>query len=102
VLVKRIGGRRVCPDGHVYHVEFDPPAVEGICDHDGKPLIQRDDDNPETVRNRLRVYHRDTEPLIERYETRGLIRRIDGTRPPDEVYEQLRGTLESARLEPRA
>jgi adenylate kinase len=102
VLVERIGGRRVCPDGHVYHIEFDPPAVEGICDHDGKPLIQRDDDKPETVRNRLRVYHRDTEPLIERYATRGLIRRIDGTRPPDEVYEQLREPLESARLGRRA
>jgi adenylate kinase len=101
VLVDRIGGRRVCQDGHVYHVRFDPPAREGICDQDGEPLIQRDDDKPETVRNRLRVYHRDTEPLIERYAERGLVRRIDGTRPPDEVYGQLRETLESARLQQR-
>jgi adenylate kinase len=102
VLVERIGGRRVCPDGHVYHVRFDPPAREGICDQDGKPLIQRDDDQPETVRNRLRVYHRDTEPLIERYAGQNLVRRIDGTRPPDEVYEHLRKTLASSRLEQRA
>lgn len=102
VLVERIGGRRVCPDGHVYHVRFNPSAREGICDQDGKPLIQRDDDMPDTVRNRLRVYHRDTEPLIEHYAGRGLVRRIDGTRPPDEVYEQLRETLASARLEQRA
>jgi adenylate kinase len=102
VLVERIGGRRQCPDGHVYHVKFDPPTREGICDHDGKPLSQRDDDKPETVRERLRVYHRQTEPLVERYEARGLLRRIDGTLPPDEVYEQLRKLLASAQLEQRA
>jgi adenylate kinase len=102
VLVERIGGRRQCPDGHVYHVIFDPPAREGICDHDGKPLMQRDDDKPETVRERLRVYHEQTEPLVERYAAQDLLRRIDGTLAPDEVYEQLRATLAASRLEQRA
>ena len=94
-LVDRIGGRRQCPDGHVYHLQSDPPAREGVCDHDDQPLIQRDDDKPETVRERLRVYHRETEPLVERYAERGLLRRLDGTLPPDEVYDQVRAVLES-------
>jgi adenylate kinase len=95
-LVERISGRRMCPDGHVYHVKYDPPAQEGICDRDGKPLIQRDDDKPETVRNRLRVYHDQTEPLVERYAAKGLLRPIDGTLSPDAVYDELRGTLAEA------
>ena len=87
VLVERIGGRRLCPDGHVYHVQYNPPAREGVCDVDGKPLTQREDDKPETVRKRLDVYHRETEPLVERYEKQGLLRRVDGTRSPDEVHD---------------
>jgi adenylate kinase len=97
VLVERIGGRRLCPDGHVFHVVYDPPAREGVCDIDGKPLSQREDDKPETVRNRLDVYHRETEPLVERYDKRGLLQRVDGTRSPDEVYAQLRSVLEAER-----
>jgi adenylate kinase len=97
VLVERIGGRRQCPDGHVYHVRFDPPVRDGVCDHDGEPLIQREDDRPETVRERLRVYHRQTEPLVEHYAARGLLRRVDGTLAPDEVYERLRATLRPGR-----
>ena len=97
VLVERISGRRLCPDGHVYHVEYDPPAREDVCDCDGKPLTQREDDKPETVRKRLEVYHRETEPLVERYERQGLVHRIDGTQSPDEVHEQLRGVLEAER-----
>ena len=96
VLVERISGRRQCPDGHVYHVKYDPPAREGICDVDGKPLSQREDDKPETVRKRLDVYHRETEPLVERYEKQGLLRRVDGTLSPDEVYDRLRVTLAEA------
>jgi len=101
-LVERIGGRRQCPKGHVYHVRYDPPGSEGICDHDGLALLQRDDDNPETVRKRLQVYHRETEPLVQRYTDRGLLRRIDGSLSPDEVHDRLCETLQSARLEQRA
>jgi adenylate kinase len=97
VLVERIGGRRLCPEGHVYHVRYDPPAREGVCDIDGKPLTQREDDKPETVRKRLDVYHRETEPLVQRYEAQGLLHRADGTRSPDEVHDQLRGVLEAER-----
>ena len=61
-------------NGHVYHVEFDPPKNEGVCDQDGSRLVQRDDDKPETVQKRLAVYHEQTEPLIEWYDERGLLR----------------------------
>jgi len=99
VIVKRISGRRVCARGHVYHVEFDPPKHEGVCDQDGTRLVQRDDDKPETVNERLRVYHEQTEPLIDYYEDRGLLRRFDGTRSPTEVHDHIRATLATIRLE---
>jgi adenylate kinase len=99
VIVKRISGRRVCAKGHVYHVEFDPPKHEGVCDQDGTRLVQRDDDKPETVLERLRVYHDQTEPLIEYYEERGILRRFDGTRSPTEVHDHIRATLATLRLE---
>jgi adenylate kinase len=100
-LLERITGRRQCPGGHVYHVAFDPPARDGICNHDGEPLVQRDDDKPDTVRERLRVYHESTEPLVDYYADRGLLRRIDGTRHPDDVHDQLRATLDALRGEER-
>ena len=99
-VVRRLSGRRTCAkNGHVYHVEFDPPKNEGVCDQDGSRLIQRDDDKPETVQKRLAVYHEQTEPLIEWYEERGLLRRFDGTRTPDEVHDHIRATL--ATMAPR-
>jgi len=100
VLVKRISGRRVCTKaGHNYHVEFDPPKHEGVCDQDGSRLVQREDDKPETVRRRLDTYHSKTEPLIEYYEERGALRRFDGTRSPDEVHGHVRATIATLRLE---
>ena len=99
-VIRRLSGRRTCvKGGHVYHVEFDPPKNEGVCDQDGSRLIQRDDDRPETVRKRLDVYHEQTEPLIEWYEDRGLLRRFDGTRTPDEVHSRIRATLATLALE---
>jgi adenylate kinase len=99
-VVRRLSGRRTCAKGgHVYHVEFDPPKNEGVCDQDGSRLIQRDDDKPETVRKRLSVYHDQTEPLIEWYEDKGLLRRFDGRRSPDEVHDLIRATLATNRLE---
>ena len=99
-VVRRLSGRRTCAkNSHVYHVEFDPPKNEDVCDQDGSRLIQRDDDKPETVRKRLSVYHDQTEPLIKWYEDRGLLRRLDGTRPPDEVHDRIRATLATKRLE---
>jgi adenylate kinase len=99
-VVRRLSGRRTCAkNGHVYHVEFDPPKNEGVCDQDGSRLIQRDDDKPETVLKRLAVYHEQTEPLILWYEERGLLRRFDGTRTPDEVHSHIRATLATLALE---
>jgi adenylate kinase len=100
-VLKRITGRRQCSNGHVYHVEFDPPKHEDVCDQCGKPLTQRDDDRPETVKKRLKTYHDQTEPLIDYYDERGLLRRFDGTRSPTEVHDHIRATLATLRLEER-
>ncbi len=99
-IIKRIAGRRVCAKaGHNYHVDYDPPKNEGICDQDGSRLIQRDDDRPEVVQKRLSVYHEQTAPLIEFYEERGLLRRVDGTRSPAEVHDHIRAIIATLRLE---
>jgi adenylate kinase len=101
VIVQRISGRRVCPKNpnHIYHVEFNKPKHEGVCDVDGAKLVQRDDDKPETVQKRLDVYHSQTSPLIPFYEDRGLLRRFDGTRTPTEVHDHIRATIATLRLE---
>jgi adenylate kinase len=99
-VVRRLSGRRVCVKaGHNYHIEFDPPKREGVCDQDGSRLIQRDDDQPEVVRNRLAVYHRQTEPLISYYDQQGVMRRIDGMRSPDEVHDHIRAVIATLLLE---
>jgi adenylate kinase len=99
-VVRRISGRRVCvKSGHNYHVDFDPPKREGVCDQDGSRLIQRDDDKPDVIENRLRVYHDQTEPLIEYYDDRGLMRRIDGTRSPADVHDHIRAVIATLRME---
>jgi adenylate kinase len=99
-VIRRLSGRRICKkNGHVYHLEFDPPKNEGVCDQDGSQLVQRDDDKEETVEKRLQVYHDQTESLIEFYEERGLLRRFDGTRQPDEVHNHIRATLATLKLE---
>jgi len=99
-VVRRLSGRRICQkNGHVYHLEFDPPKNDDACDQDGSKLLQRDDDREETVRKRLRVYHDQTEPLIDWYDQIGLLRRFDGTRKPDEVHQHIRATLATLKLE---
>ena len=99
-VIRRLSGRRVCVKaGHNYHVEFDPPKREGVCDQDGSRLIQRDDDKPDVIRNRLEVYHDQTEPLIDYYDQQGLMRRIDGTRSPDDVHDHIRAVIATLRLE---
>jgi adenylate kinase len=99
-VVKRLSGRRTCvKSGHTYHVDFDPPKHDGVCDQDGSRLVQRDDDKPETIQKRLEVYHEQTEPLIDWYEERGLLRRFDGTRTPDEVNSHIRATLATLAFE---
>ena len=101
VVVERISGRRVCGNGHVYHVKYDPPKHDEVCDQDGKPLSQREDDREDAVRARLAVYHKTTEPAIDYYEQNGLLRRFDGTRSVTEVHDHIRATLATLRLEER-
>ncbi len=95
VIVKRLSGRRSCLDcGAVYSIYFNPPAVDGVCDRCGGVLIQRIDDEPETVQRRLAVYRQETAPLVEFYEKRdGVLKRIRADRSVDEVYEALRTAL---------
>ncbi len=100
-LVRRLAGRRVCVKNpaHIYHVDFDPPKHEGVCDQDGSRLIQREDDREETIRRRLEVYHSQTEPLIAHYDRAGLLRRFDGRRNAEEVHDHIRATVATLRLE---
>jgi adenylate kinase len=99
-VVRRLGGRRTCEEnGHVFHVEFNPSERDGVCDLDGSELVVRDDDKPEVIRNRLEQYHAKTEPLVDYYDQRSVLRRLDGTSPPDEVAEEVRRTLATMRLE---
>src|SRR3954452_4392208 len=98
-IVRRISGRRQCKNDRIYHVEFDPPKHEGVCDSDGLPLYQRDDDKPETVHKRLDTYRSKTAPLIDFYEDRGILKRFDGSRSPTEVHDHIRATLATLRLE---
>jgi adenylate kinase len=99
-VIRRLAGRRVCTKaGHIYHLTDDPPKHEGVCDQDGSRLVQRDDDKPEVIENRLRVYHEQTESLTGYYDEHGLMRRIDGTRPPAEVHDHIRAVIATLRLE---
>ncbi len=99
-VVRRLGGRRTCEaNGHVFHVEFEPPKEEGVCDIDGSPLIVRDDDKPEVIRKRLETYHEKTEPLVSYYDRRSVLRRVEGEAAADEVAEQIRRTLATLRME---
>ncbi len=95
-IVKRLTGRRMCPKcGAGYHVVFDPPKKEGICDKCGGELIQRDDDREETIRARLEVYRQQTEPLIEYYEEKGLLRTIPGEGKMEEIFQAILKALET-------
>jgi adenylate kinase len=99
-VVRRLGGRRTCAEnGHVFHVEFNPPERKGVCDIDGSELIVRDDDEPEVIRKRLQTYHEKTEPLVDYYDQRSVLRRVEGTAAPDEVGEEIRRILATLRLQ---
>jgi adenylate kinase len=99
-VVRRLGGRRTCAEnGHVFHVEFNPPEREGVCDIDGSELVVRDDDKPEVIRHRLDQYHAKTEPLVDYYDHRSVLRRLDGTSTPDQVADEIRRTLATLKLQ---
>jgi adenylate kinase len=97
---RRLGGRRTCAkNGHIFHVDFDPPKNEDVCDVCGARLVVRDDDKPEVIAKRLETYHAQTEPLVDFYEEKGLLKRVDGSLSPDDVGDRIRALLATLRLE---
>lgn len=94
VIVRRITGRRSCPNcGAVYHIEFSPSKDKIHCDNCHVALITRDDDKEETVRSRLKVYHENTAPLIQYYMNKGILQEVDGNADPDTVFERIKQVL---------
>lgn len=94
-IINRMSGRRACVAcGGTYHIEFNPTKVEGVCDTCGGQLILRDDDQPETVKNRLKVYHEQTQPLIEYYTKKDILKSVDGTQDMSKVFDSIVGILE--------
>lgn len=99
-VVRRLSGRRTCvKGGHIFHVDFDPPKKEGVCDICGGQLVVRDDDKPDVVRHRVEEYHSKTEPLVSYYEEKGILRRVDGDHPPEEVSDRIRALLATLQME---
>ena len=94
-IITRMGGRRSCPNcGATYHIQYIPPKKEGICDSCGEALVLRNDDKPETVKNRLNVYHESTQPLIDFYKEQGVLREVDGTQDMKDVFAAIINILE--------
>ena len=94
VIIDRLSGRRVCSKcGAVYHVKYNPPKVEGVCDLCGGSLMQRDDDKEEVVKKRLEVYRKQTQPLIEFYQDRGIIYKLDAEKGVEELFEEVKGLV---------
>ncbi|MBS3682256.1 adenylate kinase [Ornithinibacillus massiliensis] len=95
-LVERLSGRRICPTcGRAYHVIYNPPKKEGICDIDGSALIQRDDDKPETVKNRLAINIEQSKPLLDFYEDRGYLVTVDGDQDINKVFQDIQSIIEN-------
>lgn len=94
-IIRRMSGRRACLScGATYHIEHVPPKKEGICDDCGQPLVLRDDDKPDTVKNRLRVYQEQTQPLIDFYMKKGVLRSVDGTQDMQDVFAAIKEILQ--------
>ncbi len=90
IVVQRLSGRMGCTKcGEIYHSQTKPPKREGLCDKCNSPLMTRSDDHPDTIRERLRVFHEQTAPLCDYYEKKGLLKRVDGSKSPEEVYDQI-------------
>ena len=89
-IIRRMSGRRACLScGATYHIVYNAPKKEGVCDQCGEPLVLRDDDKPETVQNRLNVYHRQTQPLIDYYKKEGILAQVDGTQDMEQVFQDI-------------
>ncbi len=100
-LLLRLTGRRLCPtDGRLYNIHFQPPRVDGLCDLDGTPLIIRDDDRDEVVRERLSVYENQTKPVVDYYRRQGQLVMVNADRPIDEVTAEIFGVIDHGHCEP--
>jgi adenylate kinase len=98
-IIRRLSGRRVCPNGHLFHIEYSPPETPGVCDHDGLELYQREDDKKETIQDRLRIYMKDTAPLIDYYRDRGLLNEFDGDKQIEDVTVDLLESVQRGAVE---
>lgn len=95
IIIERMAGRRGCPKcGQMYHIKYNPPKTDGICDECGSKLIQRKDDAADTVKNRLKIYHKDTSPIINYYNEKGLLLRVSGTDSIDDIFSYLIKSLQ--------
>lgn len=95
ILIERAIGRRICKNcGATFHIKFNPPKEENVCDKCGGELHQRDDDTVETVEKRIEVYHEQTKPLIDYYDKKGLLLNVDGSKPVEEVFNEIIASLE--------
>ncbi|HDQ14525.1 MAG TPA: adenylate kinase [Sediminispirochaeta sp.] len=95
-IIRRLSGRRIAPSsGRVYHIDFNPPKVEGRCDVTGEELIQRPDDRPEAIQHRLKVYKKRTAPLIDFYRKKELLFPLNVEKPPSEVFEEVKKLVQN-------
>ncbi len=94
LVIERFAGRRVCQEGHhSFHIKYLPPKKAGICDIDGSRLIQRADDNPAVIKERFKIFHKETEPVVEYYRKKKILKTVDGSGTPDVVYERVKRVL---------
>jgi adenylate kinase len=93
LIEERITGRRMSPSGHVYHVKYNPPKTEGVCDETGEALYQRDDDKPDKVKARLDKFESETRPVIGHYEKKSIVAGVDGVGSPHEVFTRIMAVL---------
>ncbi|MBI2151720.1 nucleoside monophosphate kinase [Candidatus Woesearchaeota archaeon] len=93
VVIERFSGRRTCSNNHGYHIKYLPPKKEGLCDIDGLPLSKRKDDKPDIIKERFRVYHKNTAPLVEYYKKKGLLISVDASPAPEKVYAEVKKAL---------
>ncbi len=95
-IIERTVGRRVCPRGHVYHLTHNPPETPGVCDIDGEALVQRDDDTEEVIVHRIEVYHDESGALLDFYDSKGVLRKVDASGPPDDTYARIHAMVNSS------
>ncbi len=95
IVIERLAGRRTCEKGdHTYHITYLPPKKSGICDYDKTKLLQRKDDQPDIVKERFQVYHEKTQPVIDYYKKKRMLRTVDATQQPEKVYKEVKEIFE--------